>query len=111
MPDNAEDLRRPRVRATARSLAALVLRHRGVIAVGLLLAAVLCGGLYRVADGAEKHSYNSGAQPPATVKLTTGHTYEISVPGGRKALQKRGISTAAALCSLSRDGASPMTLT
>ena len=99
------------MRAAAKSLGAFILRYRGVIAVALLLAAALCGGLYRIADGSEKHSYNSGAQPPATVQLTTGHTYEISVPGGHKALQKRGISTAAALCSLSRDGASPMTLT
>lgn len=77
------------------------MRFRGVIAVVLLLAAVLFGGLYRVADSLEKHSYNSGAVPPDTVTLTQGHTYQISVPGGRKALAKRGISTSTALCSLS----------
>src|SRR5215475_10954867 len=69
------------------------MRFRGVIAVVLLVAATLFGGLYRVADGVEKHSYNSGAVPPDTVKLTQGRTYQISVPGGRKALASRGIST------------------
>lgn len=79
-----------------------VMRFRAVIAVVLLLAAVLFGGLYRVADSLEKHSYNSGAVPPDTVTLTQGRTYQISVPGGRKALDKRGISTKAGLCSLSQ---------
>jgi hypothetical protein len=77
-----------------------VLRYRGVIAVVLLVTAALFGGLYRVADGLEKHSYNSGAVPPDTVKLTQGRTYQISVPGGRKALAKRGISTSVAQCSV-----------
>ena len=99
------------MRSAARSLGALIARYRGVIAMVLLLAAVLCGGLYRIADGAEKHSYNSGARPPATAKVTTGHQYEISVPGGRKALEKRGISTDVAQCSLSEGGASPTALT
>ena len=44
------------------------------------------GDEFRVADGAERHSYNSGATPPDTVRLTAGHKYEVSVPGGRKAL-------------------------
>jgi hypothetical protein len=79
-----------------------VLRFRGVIAVVLLVAAALFGGLYRVADGLEKHSYNSGAVPPDTVKLTQGRTYQISVPGGRKALASRGISTSVAQCSVTQ---------
>jgi hypothetical protein len=79
-----------------------VMRYRGVIAVVLLLAAVLFGGLYRVADGLEKHSYNSGAVPPDTVKLTQGRTYQISVPGGRKALANRGVSTSVAQCSVTQ---------
>src|SRR5215471_12295728 len=76
------------------------MRFRGVIAVVLLVAATLFGGLYRVADGVEKHSYNSGAVPPDTVKLTQGRTYQISVPGGRKALASRGISTSVGQCSV-----------
>jgi hypothetical protein len=76
-----------------------IMRYRGVVAAVLIAAAVLLTGLYRVADGAEHHSYNAGAVPPMTVKLTSGHTYEISVPGGRDALKKRGISTQVAQCS------------
>jgi hypothetical protein len=96
-----------------RSLGAFVMRRRGVLAVVLLLAAVLFGGLYRVADGMERHSYNAGAVPPQTVKLTSGHRYEISVPGGRKALANRGISATAADCSLSQAGgvSTPLTVT
>jgi hypothetical protein len=87
-----------------RSFGDWVLRRRGILAVVVLLAGALCGGLYRVSDGAEKHSYNAGAVPPETVRLTVGHRYEISVPGGRKALQKRGIVTTSAQCSVTPDG-------
>ena len=80
-----------------------IMRHRGVVAAMLLGATVLLAGLYRVADGSEHHSYNAGAVPPMTVKLTNGHTYEISVPGGRDALKKRGISTQVAQCSWTQD--------
>jgi hypothetical protein len=75
-----------------------MLRHRGIVATMLIGATVLLAGLYRVADGSEHHSYNAGAVPPMTVKLTNGHSYEISVPGGRDALKKRGISTQVAQC-------------
>lgn len=94
-----------------RAFGGWVLRYRGGLAVGLLLAAVLCGGLYRVADGAEKHSYNAGAVPPETVRLTAGHRYEISAPDGRKALQKRGIVTTVAQCSVTPDGGGEVPLT
>lgn len=83
-------------------MGSFVMRFRGVIAVVLLLVAVLFGGLYRVADGLEKHSYNSGAVPPDKVQLTQGRTYQISVPGGRKALAERGISTSVAQCSVTQ---------
>ena len=83
-------------------MGSFVMRFRGVIAVVLLVAAALFGGLYRVADGVEKHSYNSGAVPPDTVKLTQGRTYQISVPGGRKALASRGISTSVGQCSVTQ---------
>ncbi|HEY3632971.1 MAG TPA: hypothetical protein VGL21_18860 [Jatrophihabitantaceae bacterium] len=96
-----------------RAFGAWVIRHRGVLAVALLLGAVLFGGLFRVADGAERHSYNSGATPPDTVRLTAGHKYEVSVPGGRKALQKRGVETTSGQCSVTQDGgvAVPLAIT
>lgn len=94
-----------------RAFGGWVIRHRGVLAVALLLGAVLFGGLFRVADGAERHSYNSGATPPDTVGLTAGHKYEVSVPGGRKALQKRGIVTTSGQCSVTQDGGVEVPLT
>lgn len=89
----------------------LVTRHRGAVAVVALLAAALFGGLYRVSDSLEKHSYNAGAVPPETVELTKGHQYEISVPGGRKALASRGILTSAGRCTLTQGPAAPVSLT
>ena len=94
-----------------RSFGGWVMRRRAVLAVVLLFAAVLCGGLYRVADGVERHSYNKGATPPDTVRLTAGHRYEISVSGGRKALQKRGVDTATAQCSATPSDAAEVPLT
>ena len=90
--------------AGLQAFGAFVMRRRGIIAVVLLFGAVLFGGLYRVADSVEKHSYNTGATPPDKVRLTAGHRYEISVPGGRKELAKRGISTSTAQCSLTQSG-------
>ncbi len=90
------------MREMGRRFVALIIRCRGGCAVGLIIAAVLFAGLYRVANGVEKHSYNTGAVPPMTVSLTAGHSYEISVPGGRKALQDRGISASQAQCSWSQ---------
>src|SRR5262245_24410616 len=87
------------------------MRLRGPIAVVLLLAGVLFGGLYRVADGVEKHSYNAGAVPPQTVQLTKGNQYQISVPGGRDALAKRGISATAVQCSITPSSGGPVQLT
>jgi hypothetical protein len=96
------------VRDAARSFGRIVMRRRGPIAVALLLAGVLFAGLYRVADGIEKHSYNSGAVPPQTVQLTRGHQYEISVPGGRTALEKRGIPATVGQCTLTPNGGGPV---
>lgn len=90
---------------------AFVMRHRGVLAVVLLLAAVLLAGLYRVSDGLEKHSYNAGATPPQTVHVTSGRQYQISRPGGRTELQQRGISTTAAQCSLIPESGGAVALT
>jgi hypothetical protein len=94
-----------------RSFGGWVMRRRAALAVALLLAAVLCGALWRVSDGAEHHSYNSGATPPDTVRLSAGHRYEISVPGGRKALQKRGVITTSAQCSVSQNNGLDVALT
>lgn len=100
--------------ASPRRIGTLMWRYRGVVAVVMLIAAVFFAGLYRVADGAEKHSYNVGAVPPTTVKLTTGRTYEISLRGGRAALEARGLRPKDAHCSWSlgsSDVWQPLTVT
>lgn len=94
-----------------RAFGAFVMRHRGAVAVLALLAGLGFGGLSQVADRLEKHSYNTGATPPSTVQLTRGHGYQLSVPGGRKALEKRGVSTSAAQCSFAEDNGASSTLT
>ena len=97
------------MRELVRRLSVLVSRHKSPIAVALIIATVLFAGLYRVANGVEKHSYNAGAVPPTTVVLTSGRTYEISLPGGRDALEKRGVSVTQALaqCAWTQRSGSP----
>ena len=97
------------MREFVRRLGVLISRHKSPIAVALVIATVLFAGLYRVANGVEKHSYNAGAVPPTTVDLTEGHTYEISLPGGRDALEKRGVSVTQALaqCAWTQRSGSP----
>jgi hypothetical protein len=101
------------VSESVRRLGALVMRRRGALAVVFILLTVLFAGLYRVADGVEKHSYSSGAIPPTTVELTTGHTYEISLPGGREGLKRAGIPASAAQCTWSQGNQiqQPLTVT
>lgn len=95
----------------ARRFGELFMRLRGVVAAILLAATVLFAGLYRIANGSEKHSFNSGAIPPTTFALTLGHNYEISVPGGRKSLDRRGVSTAAGRCFWSLGSGNQQALT
>jgi hypothetical protein len=63
--------------------------RRGLLAIGLIVLAAVFAVLYRVENSSEDHSYNSGATPPLTVHVTTGKQYEISTPGGPKALTAR----------------------
>lgn len=60
---------------------------RGALAVLLLALGLMFAVFYRIADGSEHHSYNSGALAPTTVHVTAGRQYEISVSGGVKAVQ------------------------
>jgi hypothetical protein len=62
---------------------------RSLLAIGLIVLAAVFAVLYRVENSSENHSYNSGATPPLTVHITLGRQYEISTPGGPKALSAR----------------------
>jgi hypothetical protein len=62
---------------------------RGLLAIALVVLAAVFALLYRFENSRENHSYNSGATPPLTVHVTLGKQYEISTPGGPKALTAR----------------------
>jgi len=72
---------------------------KAVLAVGLIALAALFAVLYRIDNSREDHSYNAGATPPTTVRLTKGRTYEISTPGGRSTLAATGASAGALNCN------------
>lgn len=80
---------------------------KAVVAVALFLLGLVCAGLYRVIIGTEHHAYATSAVAPDTVHLTTGQTYQLSVPGGVHALQKRGADVSTARCSY-RVGGGPL---
>lgn len=74
------------------------------VASVLLIGGVLFAALCRVAAGTEDHSYAPGAVPPATVGLTEGHSYRISVPGGVTALRQHGLAPLLLRCDWSARG-------
>lgn len=77
---------------------------RGVIALVLLAVALVFAVLYLLADNSEHHSYNAGAAPSATYRVTEGQLYEISVPGGIDALTARGVSIDQFNCTWTGNG-------
>lgn len=91
---------------------ALTSRHRriGTAGVVLLLAGIVFAGLYRITAGTEAHAFAPGAVPPATVRVTSGDQYLISVPGGVAALQRRGTNPSTLTCQWSAPGAASRAL-
>lgn len=73
--------------------------------MGLVLA-----GLYRLVSGGEHTAYASAGVPPATAHVTDGKTYELSVPGGVRTLQKRGADVNSPECQWSAPGAAGQVL-
>ncbi len=83
----------------------------GLSALALLVIGVLCWGGHRLAEGRGHHAYDAGAVAPETVRLTEGHNYELSYPGGTGALARLGVSPKAPGCSYSdADSGGPVTL-
>lgn len=70
----------------------------------LVVAGLALGGLYRVVAGTERHAYSPGAQPPSGVHVTDNASYELSVPGGVKALRDHGIDPGRLQCTWSSGG-------
>jgi hypothetical protein len=85
--------------------------RRAVAAVLLVVAGLLCCALYRLTAGTEHHSYSPGAVAPSTVRLAEGRSYELSVPGGVKALAAQGADVTAPQCSYTPAGRSSSGLT
>jgi hypothetical protein len=84
---------------------------RAAAAVGLIVAALLLGALFRILSGTEHHAYAAGALAPDSTHVTAGETYTLSVPGGVKALMSRGVAVNAAQCEWSVDGSASQALT
>ena len=79
-------------------------------AAGFIVAALLFGALYRIVGGTERHAFSPGAVAPSTVHVTIGKSYLLSVPGGVKDLQGRGIDVATPQCEWSVGGAASQAL-
>jgi hypothetical protein len=66
--------------------------RKGTVAVVLLIAGVLCLGIWRVLSGSEHQAFAKGATPPTSSAVTSGHSYSLAVPGGVPAMVSHGIS-------------------
>lgn len=75
-----------------------------------MLLGILLAGLYRVASGNERHAYSSGAVPPSSIHVTSGHSYLISVPGGVSALQDHDLNPSGLRCEWSSGGSATQAL-
>lgn len=68
--------------------------------IALVVLAVLLWGGRGVLSAGQKHSWDSGAAPPSTVSLTSGHTYTLSMSGGVVALvERQGSAEPATTCT------------
>lgn len=63
----------------------------GALGAGLLLAGLLCLGLWRVLSGTENLSFTDGAAAPPPAHVTEGETYSLAVPGGVRAMIAHGV--------------------
>jgi hypothetical protein len=66
--------------------------------------------LYRYQSGRERHSYTTGGAPPATVHLTAGHTYWLSIAGGVDREVALGLDPRALQCTQTGAGSAPRVL-
>ncbi len=85
--------------------------RRAVLAAVLLLLGILSWGVSRVESGNEHHAYTRGSAP-ASVNVTAGSSYQLSVRGGLDALTSAGLSAQSAPCDWRQSGgaSSPLQL-
>lgn len=84
--------------------------RRALTAIALLVAGLVLAGLYRVLSGTEHTAFASGGVPPAADHVTEGKTYELSVPGGVRTLQRRGADVTSPECQWSAAGSGAQVL-
>jgi hypothetical protein len=61
------------------------------VAVVCLITGLVCLGLWRLVGGTETQPFAPGAAPPQYVRVTSGNTYHLAVPGGVPALLSAGL--------------------
>ncbi|MGN6610038.1 MAG: hypothetical protein ACTHMS_23890 [Jatrophihabitans sp.] len=82
----------------------------GVLGVALVLVGLLAWGVARVFAGMQPVAYAPNAVAPDTVHLTAGHTYELSWPGGVRALAAAGMPPSQLDCEWQSPGRTPQEL-
>jgi hypothetical protein len=82
---------------------------RRLLAGGMVLVFVglLSWVLYGYQAGRENHSYKPHGAPPASVRVESGHTYWLAVPGGVTALRAAGLDPTAPTCTAAAPGQGP----
>jgi hypothetical protein len=79
-------------------------RPIALLAVLLIVLGILFSVLYRMQNSSEHHSFNAGARQPASVHITAGKQYEISIPGGLTQAAADGISIGSVRCTYTAPG-------
>jgi len=83
---------------------------RAAVATGLVIAALLLGGLSRILSGTEHHAFAGGAVAPNSAHVTLGKTYTLSTPDGVKGIRARGVDVNTAQCEWSVGGSANQAL-
>ncbi|MEO9108945.1 MAG: hypothetical protein ABI368_01850 [Jatrophihabitantaceae bacterium] len=76
---------------------------RAVAAVLLLIVGIGCGTMYRILSSTEQHSFADRTVPSASVHVTDGASYLLSVPDGVRSLANRGLTPASIQCEYTSD--------
>jgi hypothetical protein len=75
--------------------------------VVLVLAGLVSWALYAVQARAEQHSYTAGGNPPADVRIESGHTYWLAIHGGVQRETVLGVQPSTLQCTAAAPGQGP----
>jgi hypothetical protein len=73
----------------------------------LVLAGLAFWALYALQAGQERHAYTHGGAPPTYVRLVSGHTYWLSIPGGTQSETEQGLDPSTLQCTAAAAGQAP----